>query len=192
MPSDLVFPHRAPYTWTVSSIGAIIQDAREARGLSRSELARLADITQVYVGKIETGHRRPAAGTLAKIASALQLEASDLLARAAVLDATTETSGDELKRRLVRAAAISANIVPLIAVSHPGVLGAAAGAVAEGLRRRRQARSSHFDDDSSELVDVDARAELLEIISELDDDGCRELLEQIRVGTRSATTTSEA
>jgi len=52
---------------------------REAKGLSQEKLARLADVTNNTIIKIETGESpNPTVDTLEKIAKALGVSAADL------------------------------------------------------------------------------------------------------------------
>ena len=65
-----------------ASIGQAIKVVRTERGWSRSDLALQADISYSYLGHIETGRQFPSAPVLVRIAEALGLRPSDLLARA--------------------------------------------------------------------------------------------------------------
>lgn len=53
------------------SIGSNLKKIRSTVGISQSELARVADITSVYISNIENDKKSPSAIILAKIASAL-------------------------------------------------------------------------------------------------------------------------
>lgn len=61
------------------SVGAHIRAAREARGMSMSELARAARLSPGAVSRIEHGEREPGSGTLAAIARALGVEPGELM-----------------------------------------------------------------------------------------------------------------
>ncbi len=50
-----------------------LQDEREARGWSKSELARRAGLNHTTIGQIESGRFRPYPGQLRKLAAALGL-----------------------------------------------------------------------------------------------------------------------
>ena len=50
---------------------------REGQGLSKSRLARMADLDQALVGKVESGRQRPYKGQLERLARALGLPACD-------------------------------------------------------------------------------------------------------------------
>lgn len=62
-------------------IGAEIKKAREAAGLSRQELAQRAGVSRVYVWQVETDVRAISLEVFMKIAKALGIKASTLLAR---------------------------------------------------------------------------------------------------------------
>jgi len=59
------------------SIGSNLKRIRSMVGMSQSELARIADITSVYVCNIENDKHSPSAEILAKIASALGVSIDD-------------------------------------------------------------------------------------------------------------------
>lgn len=61
--------------------GRIVKNIREERGLSQEILADRADLNRSYVGEVERGTAMPSLGTVTKIAKALNLSTSDLLAR---------------------------------------------------------------------------------------------------------------
>jgi XRE family transcriptional regulator, regulator of sulfur utilization len=61
--------------------GRIVRHVREERGLSQELLADRADLNRSYVGEVERGTAMPSLGTITKIAKALNIPTSDLLAR---------------------------------------------------------------------------------------------------------------
>ena len=61
--------------------GRIVKNIREERGLSQEILADRADLNRSYVGEVERGTAMPSLSTVTKIAKALNLSTSDLLAR---------------------------------------------------------------------------------------------------------------
>ncbi len=115
-------------------LGAAIKEAREARGLSRAELARQAGITPLYMDKIEQGARRPSPPKLAALAKVLQVSTAELMTRAALLDASTAPTSDELIRRLLRAAATGAGAQA--ALKLVGAVTPMASIMAVGIPRR--------------------------------------------------------
>lgn len=66
---------------------------RERSGLSLSELARLADISQPHLSNLERGRRRASPATVRRLAAALKVPVPALLADP-VPDAPAEASGD--------------------------------------------------------------------------------------------------
>lgn len=64
------------------SLGATVRTLREARGLSRQDLASAAAISVEMLAKVEQGRKAPSAKTLASLASGLGIEAPDLAQRA--------------------------------------------------------------------------------------------------------------
>ncbi|GAA1760297.1 helix-turn-helix domain-containing protein [Nostocoides vanveenii] len=66
----------------IMQIAAVVQQGREAAGLSASELARAAGIQPSTVTRLERGEKCPTAPTLIAIAQALGVPATDLLVSA--------------------------------------------------------------------------------------------------------------
>ncbi|HOB47040.1 MAG TPA: helix-turn-helix transcriptional regulator [Zoogloea sp.] len=64
-----------------ASFGAVVRHLREERGWSQEQLAEFADLNRSYVGDLERGRAMPSLATLTKVASALDLQASALIAR---------------------------------------------------------------------------------------------------------------
>jgi transcriptional regulator with XRE-family HTH domain len=65
-----------------SSLAATLQAARQAHGLSVSALAERAGVSRAMIGKIERGDAQPTAVLLARLAGALGMTLSELVARA--------------------------------------------------------------------------------------------------------------
>lgn len=61
--------------------GKIVKRIREEHGLSQEVLADRADLNRSYIGEVERGTAMPSLGTVTKIAKALNLSTSALLAR---------------------------------------------------------------------------------------------------------------
>jgi transcriptional regulator with XRE-family HTH domain len=61
--------------------GHAVRRAREELGYSQETLAARAELNRCYVGEIERGIVVPSLATIAKIAGALNTQASTLLAR---------------------------------------------------------------------------------------------------------------
>jgi len=64
----------------VSRVAEHLRQARIAKGLSMNQIASRAGLDQVAISRIEKGERSPALRTLLKIASALEVNLSDILA----------------------------------------------------------------------------------------------------------------
>jgi len=64
------------------AIGDAIRRARTERGLSQEKLALLADVDRSYVGGVERGDNNVAVLRLKKIADALQITMTELMAEA--------------------------------------------------------------------------------------------------------------
>jgi transcriptional regulator with XRE-family HTH domain len=61
--------------------GAVVRQFREQRRWSQEALADAADLNRSYLGEIERGIAVPSLATIAKLAGALELSLSELLAR---------------------------------------------------------------------------------------------------------------
>lgn len=60
-------------------IGERIRTARTGQGLTQSALARKAELTPAAIWQMESGQREPSAGSLRKLAEALEVSADYLL-----------------------------------------------------------------------------------------------------------------
>ncbi len=60
--------------------GEVVRALREARGWSQEKLAERADLNRSYLGEIERGQAQPSLITVAKLADALDISPSGLLA----------------------------------------------------------------------------------------------------------------
>jgi XRE family transcriptional regulator, regulator of sulfur utilization len=61
--------------------GQAVRAAREERGFTQEKLAEVADLNRSYLGEIERGQVAPSLTTVEKLAAALGLPPSTLLAR---------------------------------------------------------------------------------------------------------------
>ena len=61
-------------------VGDVIRRYREGKGLSQEVLSGLADIGRTHLSAIERGERRPTLDTFYKIAEALQIKPSEIMA----------------------------------------------------------------------------------------------------------------
>jgi transcriptional regulator with XRE-family HTH domain len=64
------------------ALGMAIRERRAERGLSQEDLAHETGVHRTYVGGIERGERNPSYTNLLRIAKALGLDLSELVARA--------------------------------------------------------------------------------------------------------------
>jgi len=80
-----------------TSLGATLKAARRARELSADALATRSGVSRAMIGKIERGTAQPTAALLGRLAGALGMTLSELVARA-------EEENGAARRRLVRRA----------------------------------------------------------------------------------------
>jgi transcriptional regulator with XRE-family HTH domain len=64
---------------TPKQMGRRLQQLREARDLSRQQLAERAKISRQYVRQLEAGRQDPTVGTLQRLAKALRVKVTRLL-----------------------------------------------------------------------------------------------------------------
>lgn len=62
-------------------VGSVIQQVREEKGLSQEVVSGFAGIGRTHLSAIERGERRPTLDTFFKIAEAMRLRPSELMAR---------------------------------------------------------------------------------------------------------------
>ena len=70
---------RARRRKTAEAVGARLRAAREARGLTQSGLAALANTAQSLISRYETAHNSPGVAVLTAMADALDVSAGWLL-----------------------------------------------------------------------------------------------------------------
>jgi transcriptional regulator with XRE-family HTH domain len=64
------------------ALGLAVKHRREELGLTQEELHLRSELHQRWISNVETGKRNPSYASLRRLASALDLTASELLARA--------------------------------------------------------------------------------------------------------------
>ena len=64
------------------AFGRAVRDRREHLGISQEELAARADLHRTYVSQIERGLKSPSLGVVEKVARAMGLRPSELVAMA--------------------------------------------------------------------------------------------------------------
>ena len=84
------------------ALGAFIRTQRRLAELSQRELARLADLSDAYVSKLERGMHHPTVGALRAIGVALNVRAEEMMAYAGWLDALDPTSHDDDTEAAIR------------------------------------------------------------------------------------------
>ena len=77
-----------------------MRDLRESRGWSQEVLAEKADLNRSYLGEVERGQVSPSLSTAKKIAGALDVSLSDLIARSEQSQCRDAFGGDSLLNRL--------------------------------------------------------------------------------------------
>ena len=65
-----------------AALGRAVRDFRSGRGISQEDLAHLSGMHRTYLGGIERGERNVSYANLLRLARALDVPASELLARA--------------------------------------------------------------------------------------------------------------
>ena len=71
----------APHSPALLALGSAVRDFRGRLGLSQEELAHRAALNRTYLGDVERGSRNVSFNALRQIADALEIRASELLAR---------------------------------------------------------------------------------------------------------------
>lgn len=69
-------------TKTNTQIGVSVRVLRSDKGYTQETLAERADLSKNYVGSIERGEKEMSVGVVIRVAAALGLRASELLAKA--------------------------------------------------------------------------------------------------------------
>lgn len=66
---------------TLNNFATVLRILREERGWSQEKLAERAELNRSYVGEVERGQAMPSLITLSKLASALKIKLSALIAQ---------------------------------------------------------------------------------------------------------------
>ena len=66
---------------THEKFALVLRQLREERGWSQEQLAERADLNRSYIGEVERGQAIPSIVTVAKLANALEMQLSLLIAR---------------------------------------------------------------------------------------------------------------
>jgi transcriptional regulator with XRE-family HTH domain len=68
------------------ALGLAVKARRQELGLTQEQLANDTDLHQRWISNVETGKRNPSYGSLRRLATGLELPASELIARAERLE----------------------------------------------------------------------------------------------------------
>lgn len=63
----------------IKAFGLVIKALRHARSLSQEALAFEASLDRTFLSQLETGRKQPSLLTIFRLATALQVEASDII-----------------------------------------------------------------------------------------------------------------
>jgi transcriptional regulator with XRE-family HTH domain len=66
---------------TIDQFSQVLRQLREERGWSQEHLAERANLNRSYLGEVERGHAVPSIITVSKLATALEIQLSSLIAR---------------------------------------------------------------------------------------------------------------
>jgi transcriptional regulator with XRE-family HTH domain len=66
---------------TMEQFSQVLRQMREERGWSQEQLAERADLNRSYLGEVERGRAVPSLLTVSKLARALEVQMSSLIAR---------------------------------------------------------------------------------------------------------------
>jgi transcriptional regulator with XRE-family HTH domain len=66
---------------TLEQFSMVLRQLREERGFSQEQLAERADLNRSYVGEVERGRAVPSIVTVSKLAGALEIRLSSMIAR---------------------------------------------------------------------------------------------------------------
>jgi len=66
---------------TIEQFSLVLRKMREERGWSQEQLAERADLNRSYLGEVERGRAIPSLVTASKLAVALEVQLSSLIAR---------------------------------------------------------------------------------------------------------------
>lgn len=69
------------------ALGLAVKERRQELELTQEQLALRSELHQRWISNVETGKRNPSYGSLRRLAGALDLSASELLARAERIEA---------------------------------------------------------------------------------------------------------
>ena len=71
------------------ALGLAVKSRRQELGLTQEQLANDTELHQRWISNVETGKRNPSYGSLRRLAAGLELTASELIASAEQVEATS-------------------------------------------------------------------------------------------------------
>jgi DNA-binding XRE family transcriptional regulator len=71
-----------------AALGLAVKARRQELGITQEQLANETDLHQRWISNVENGKRNPSYGSLCRLAAGLDLNASELLARAEQIEAS--------------------------------------------------------------------------------------------------------
>lgn len=125
--------------------GKAVRELRETAGMKRSELAAAAEISEAFLIKIEQGSRGTSPENLTKLAAALGVTPQELVARAALLEASAAETPQEMRQAAFRAAASNPALVAGLGLLAVPPIGLAATALAAYAMARRMKSTENRD-----------------------------------------------
>lgn len=75
-----------------AALGQAVKRRREELALTQEQIANDTDLHQRWISNVETGKRNPSYASLRRLAAGLGLSASELLARAEIIESGSEAS----------------------------------------------------------------------------------------------------
>ena len=73
---------KEPLDARLQTLGEVLRDTREARGLSQEQLGLDIEVARNHIGGLERGQRRPTITTLYKLCEGLKVELGDIICEA--------------------------------------------------------------------------------------------------------------
>lgn len=158
---------------TESAFGRVLVEYRRARGMSRSQLAELSELSYPYVSQLETGLRKPSRDAARRLADALGIDPLDLEATiAANLNDPEIARANRETRKLLTG--VSDSFVAL------GAASASSPPAARSVPRSRADRTAR-DDLIGQIVDLLEEFEpgdRLDVLADVQKLAMRRMLEQ--------------
>ncbi len=78
-------------------IGKTIRTFRLDRGMSQGDIERRTGLLRCYLSRVENGHTLPSLGTLARIASAMEIPLAQFFSDGELIEGTPTMTADEVR-----------------------------------------------------------------------------------------------